>query len=211
MIAPTGGKLIPVLIGGQLKWLPADDERHGDAASGGDARLGTTGSDHVVSRRLPPALRQLLAHMRRNRGMLTFFGLVGAIFLLGRATSSRWALLFTIVVGFLLIFLNLDRGPRAAGLSAYSVFNPGFERLPGQLTAGDFAAQIAGRPAPQAELGHQRADFGGRGNRLGGRGDAEPRPPPAQVDNGDDLAGDGREAQEELELQEALRRSQMER
>ena len=53
--------------------------------------------------------------------------------------------LYICLTGFVVIFSNL--GKRAPGtLSAYSVFNPNFEELPGTLNASQFEAEIMQRP-----------------------------------------------------------------
>ena len=53
--------------------------------------------------------------------------------------------LYLCLSGFVFIFTNL--GKREPGtLSAYSVFNPNFEELPGTLTASQFEAEIRRQP-----------------------------------------------------------------
>jgi len=63
----------------------------------------------------------------------------GCFWLAGQilAAHARFGLVYFILSALLIMFLNL--GSRADGeLSAYSVFNPGCERLLGQMTAEHF-------------------------------------------------------------------------
>ncbi|KAK6191591.1 hypothetical protein SNE40_003240 [Patella caerulea] len=53
---------------------------------------------------------------------------------------------YFLVTGFMFIYFNTRTGPRGNRLSAYSVFNPNFERLEGTLTAEQFEQQVLQRP-----------------------------------------------------------------
>ena len=105
---------------------------------------------------LPAALRAIsadvvaiahtaIATARANPRTFTACAAVVAVWLLGVIVSWQAAQLAALVAGFAVVFLTLQAGARLPGsLSAYSVFNAGFQRLPGQLTAGDFDAEIRG-------------------------------------------------------------------
>lgn len=60
------------------------------------------------------------------------------------AVLHGWGAVYVLVSILLLIFLNLGKR-REGELSAYSIFNDGFRRLPGQLTAEQLEAQMRRR------------------------------------------------------------------
>jgi hypothetical protein len=131
-------------------------------------------------------------------------GLV-ALFALLRALGPQWGALAIVCAGIAAVFGGL--GTRQPGtLSAYSIFNPGFQRLAGQLSAEDIDREVRGgmagmqqprpRPAPH-EQDRQRG-----ANAFGGGGAGE------LPDDGDELL---EEEEEERELQAALERSLRER
>ena len=156
------------------------------------------------------------------------------VWLVGVLVAWQAAQLLVIALGFVVIATTMTAGARAPGsLSAFSVFNPNFARLPGTLTADDFDAEIRGG------AGAQR--FGGRerGADADAARDEDARAPPLDAaarrlhaermrraalrraggEDGDDGGGGGggggdddeEDEEEQRQLQEALRRSLQER
>ena len=119
------------------------------------------------------------------------------------ACRYEWGAVYFVGTAILFIFtLGLGKNTRRAdGFSAWSVFNKGHERLLGTTTAQQFENEIMRRPVDAENRrwdGDGRALGGGGGNDGGGGG-------------GDalaDLLGE-EEAQEEREMQEAIRRSML--
>ncbi|ESO93529.1 hypothetical protein LOTGIDRAFT_232604, partial [Lottia gigantea] len=58
----------------------------------------------------------------------------------------QFGAVFFLISGFLFIYFNTRTGPKSSRLSAYSVFNPNFERLEGTLTAEQFESELLRRP-----------------------------------------------------------------
>jgi len=106
------------------------------------------------------------------------FWKVAAWFAVGRIIyyfGEDWGghYLFTFVSMFYFIFTNL--GTREAGkLSAYSMFNPGGQKLAGELTADQIDRQLrngsmAQAPNPAGERPRERFEDAGPGRALGTR------------------------------------------
>ena len=90
------------------------------------------------------------------------------------AAGGKWGGPYVCVSALLFFFCNTSR-KRRGELSAYSVFNPNFQRSAGQLTSADFDRTYRGGgvPTPLAERGEDAPLFGsawleGRGQRVGG-------------------------------------------
>ena len=120
------------------------------------------------------------------------------------ACRYEWGAVYFVGTAILFIFtLGLGKNTRRAdGFSAWSVFNKGHERLLGTTTAQQFENEIMRRPVDAENRrwdGDGRALGGGGGNDGGGGGGGDALA---------DLLGE-EEAQEEREMQEAIRRSML--
>lgn len=191
-----GPGLRPVLVGGELRYVPAPRRRGPEPGRGWDE---DGGRGHTVAP---------LAFTVRYRAALVVAA-VAALLLAAAALGPSWGLLLIIVTATCAVFGNLATSPRRPGqLSAYSIFNPHGETLPGQLRAdhiereirGGFA-NVVGGGGGQRDDGYHDAGAGGR--LLGGRRERERGAPQA-------AAPEHRE-QEDRDLQLALERSKVER
>ena len=63
------------------------------------------------------------------------------------ALAYGWGFIFLAVSFFVYVWFNLDDSEQR-GLSAYSIFNKGFQRLPGTFTVEQFEGELMGRRPP---------------------------------------------------------------
>ena len=68
------------------------------------------------------------------------------LYVVGQWVFNRlqFGLVFFIVAAIVFIFVNLNRGGSRKGLSAYSVFNPGGQRLLGTQTVEEYERMLRG-------------------------------------------------------------------
>ena len=109
--------------------------------AGGFRAEGSVGNDWSVRR----VVEEGIAFAGRHRAIAMKLALWYC--LLVQARENGVAEVFMLLSGFFLIFSNL--GTREEGtLSGYSVFNPGFQELPGTLNAARFESEL--RPGMNA-------------------------------------------------------------
>ena len=156
---------VPIIFAGEIRWL---ETGHGSERSdlAEPIRPNSTTPWTWLSGLLNGTQRS-----PQSRLMLFVVGtsmVVVVTFAVLRYLGPRWSPLLLSIAGIVAIFSCL--GTRKAGtLSAYSVFNEGTQRLPGQLSADDIEREIRGGgmgiPRPQLPPPPVAA---ARGMRLGG-------------------------------------------
>lgn len=186
----------PIIVNGEIRYAEA-----GITVPRADIRA--SGSGHTLIGRPSSLWQRALAWPWWRTIFITAVVIVSliALFALLTALGPQWGPLLLICAGIAAVFCGL--GTRQAGtLSAYSLFNAGYERLPGQLSADDIDREVRGgggvplqRP-PAAPLG--------QGQRLGGRAQAA-----LPMEGNDGQADD--DSDEERQLQAALQRSLLEK
>jgi hypothetical protein len=154
----------PIIQDGQVKHVPLPEglrRRFAQVgatrpAQGASADVGTASESQIPQTSIYERVRSFISTYSL---ILWILGFATAIIVIGRVFSHQIASgLVMIGMGYLM-YVNL--GDRRAGeLSAYSVFNPNYERLPGQLTGAQFEAEIRHMPlnAVQDEQDRIEAD-----------------------------------------------------
>jgi hypothetical protein len=193
-----GPGLRPVLVNGELRSAPAPPR--------GDARRRRRPEHDDLDEASGGRTVAPLAFTVRYRAALVAAAVVATL-LVAAALGPTWGLLWIILAATAAVFANLDTAARRPGsLSAYSIFNPHGETLPGQLRAdhiereirGGFANVVGGDAGGGGGGGGDA--MGGQGRLLGGRHEQHGAPAMA-------AAAD----QEDRDLQLALERSKAER
>lgn len=186
-----------MIINGQIQWVSPQ------AAAGLTAHARTGDLELLGGRTTASTSEKLWAFAKKHKWNILL--LTTVLFALYSVKPIQVRSIIFMLGICALLALNL--GTRQAGtLSAYSIYNPGFKSLQGDLRAEHFEAQIRGTPLPAGVRpgNEEEVEQLPRGVGQGGRG------------QGHVLGGAGQQAgaQEEAddaELQEALRRSQVER
>lgn len=148
---------VPIIVGGEIRWL---ETRH--VAPVSLPRNGWRGT-------VDTAVAQARGNFRPIVTGVSVVIFVFALFIVLQFLGPSWSPLLLSLAGIVAVFSCL--GTRRSGtLSAYSIFNEGTQRLPGQLSADDIEREIrgggmAGPQLPRQEPPHAPA---GRGFRLGG-------------------------------------------
>jgi hypothetical protein len=192
----------PIIVNGEIRFA----EVGRDGANGISAATSRTigrneGGCSALKRRVRtwPWWRPLSIAVFIVAGLIVLFGI-------RQVLGPQWGPVAIICVGIGAVFAGL--GTRKAGtLSAYSIFNNGFERLPGQLSAADIDREIrggGGMAGPRMPRRQSPPPPQGRGHRLDGDVNA------GGVHD-DDAGGADNESDEERQLQMALQRSLQER
>lgn len=173
---------IPVIVNGQVRYLSL--KKRGGTVQGSPAEPRNSVVANAVSPPQDPAGAasgkfrslttegwKLVAAAGNHRHLVMFGAYCIGIVLLGRLWHPNAAAVVLIATVFALIFSNLGKR-RPGELSAYSVFNAGHERLPGQLTGAQFDAEIRGLPIPNdAGAGRPAGVHRGNGRLLGAHAD----------------------------------------
>ena len=182
-----------VVTQGHIDEDSEDDSHHSPAA----------GAGHTL------APRSQLASLALRYRWLVVPACIAALLLAAGAAGPQYGVLLLIFAGFVAIFTNLGR--RQGGLSAYSIFNKGFQSLQGTLRADDIDREIRGGVGGLAREERNQGG-GGVGRLVGGAGPGAAGRLAARgipVGGGDDDVGGGPDddAAEDRDLAEALRRS----
>lgn len=200
---PPGSR--PVIVNGELRWVAGDGQPL--AVASGSAAIATSATStsaptNSYPRRAdgtivtPPTTRQkiaalfrlmwkgavllaanILSWLKSNPRWVAAF--VAYVVLLRVVNNYRWGTVITMVAFIVLLLTKgLSRTPMKPGeLSAYSIFNPGYQSLPGQLKSEHFDSEIRGGAGgmqrhAQAEI-DEAAGWGGPGRALGGAAAAD--------------------------------------
>lgn len=147
---------VPIIVSGEIRWLERgrrQDERLVRSVEGS----GLLSRSWDVS----PIIRALQLHRRSILTFILVIVSIAALFGLMQILGPRWSPLLLSLCGIVAIFSCLGKR-RAGTLSAYSIFNEGTQRLPGQLSADDIDRQIRGGgmmpvagPPPPPQLARQ--------------------------------------------------------
>ena len=156
---------VPIIVAGEIRWI---ETGHGQEARASHAsRPGSALS--ICSSAFNDGCRFARNNLRALLYLLAILVTIGASFIVLQYLGPRWSPLLLSLAGIIAIFSCL--GKRKAGsLSAYSIFNEGAERLPGQLSADDIEREIRGGGMAGHNLTLQPPPPGGGGVRLGGAG-----------------------------------------
>jgi hypothetical protein len=171
---------VPIIVGGEIRWLETGN------APGGRGPAQPTATGGGLRGAVDRALFLARDHARPIATGASVVILVCALFVVLQYLGPSWSPLLLSLAGIVAIFSCL--GTRRSGtLSAYSIFNEGTQRLPGQLSADDIEREIRGGGMAVPQQAPQPA--GGRGMRLGDGRRAEVDPDEASDgDEGDGVA-----------------------
>lgn len=137
-----------MFINGELRYVPASTLPRLRDEFDESSAMNNTASGQLLGG------PQAIPWHRRYRGALLAASTV-SLFVAAGAAGPRWGVLLLVVSGIVAIFMNLGTKSRNAGeLSAYSIFNPGFESLPGQLRSDQIEAEIRGGAGNVAAAGN---------------------------------------------------------
>lgn len=199
---------VPIIVAGEIRWIETEPRQ--EARTSHPSRSGSALA--VCSSALNDGCRCARNNLRALLIVLALLVAVGASFIVLQYLGPRWSPLLLSLAGIVAIFSCLGKR-RAGSLSAYSIFNEGAERLPGQLSADDIEREIRGGGMAGPNQNLQPPPPVGGGVRLGGAGRRQAAAQADDIDdddNGYEGVGAGRaeygdDAEDRCELARACR------